>query len=89
MQYSRMVWMIEAPLLRNAEISQYTLPSQRHCTGCLKMAVIVSDFYQKLRSISQLLWLATKSERYESNKIEAINTLAVPVFTYIVSIVDW
>ena len=33
--------------------------------------------------------LVAKSEPNGSNKIEAINTLAVPVFTYSVNIVNW
>ena len=43
---------------------------------------IRKEYYRRVR-------LVTKSELNGSNKIKAINTLAVPVFTYSVSIVNW
>ena len=43
---------------------------------------IRKEYYRRVR-------LVTKSEVNGSNKIEAINTLAVPVFTYSVNIVNW
>ena len=43
---------------------------------------IRKEYYRRVR-------LVTKSELNGSNKIEAINTLAVPVFTYSVNIVNW
>ena len=43
---------------------------------------IRKEYYRRVRPV-------TKSELNGSNKIEAINTLAVPVFTYSVNIVNW
>ena len=43
---------------------------------------IRKEYYRRVR-------LVTKTELNGSNKIEAINTLAVPVFTYSVNIVNW
>ena len=43
---------------------------------------IRKEYYRRVR-------LVTKSELNGSNKIEAINTLAVPAFTYSVNIVNW
>ena len=43
---------------------------------------IRKEYYRRVR-------LVAKSELNGSNKIEAINTFAVPVFTYSVNIVNW
>jgi len=43
---------------------------------------IRKEYYRKIR-------LVTKSERNSINRMEAINTLAIPVVAYNFSIIDW